>query len=272
MVGLQEVTRYDIVTGAGVQQIDFLSILQLYLASMGAQYDVAQFQSNVALTFPVGFGGIIAVTYVDGDAILVRNDVPWSDGVSDHFDAQATLAIGPVVFQNLRGWNAVTADVDGFTFRFVNTHLEIQPFRPYQEAQASELVDLLEGEPLPVVLAGDFNSAANHDAPEAQKTDTYRILRNAGFQDLWLREPHSVGGPTCCQAADLSNDTSQLHSRLDVVFARLGNAGFGGRSDVEIVGEDPGDRFATAAGHDLWPSDHAGLFATMWVAPGLRSQ
>jgi hypothetical protein len=71
--------------------------------------------------------------------------------------------------------------------------------------------------------------------------------------------------------ADLSNDDSQLHSRLDVVWARFGNAGYGGQSDVEIVGEDPGDRFTATGGYDLWPSDHAGLFASMWVAPGLLS-
>jgi endonuclease/exonuclease/phosphatase family metal-dependent hydrolase len=269
LVGLQEVTHYTIHTAGGPVQIPFLPILQQYLAAMGAHYDVAVHQTNVELTFPVGAGGIVAVTYRDGDAILVRSDVAWSDPAAAHFTNQVQLAVGPISFANLRGWNAVTAEVDGYSVRFVNTHLEIQPFRPYNEAQARELVALVADEPLPVIMVGDFNSAANHDAPADKKTASYHTFRNAGFADLWLREAGSVGGTTCCHAADLSNAESALNQRIDLVLVRLKSAGFGGRSNVEIIGEDPSDRF-DAGGYMLWPSDHAGVFASMWVAPGLR--
>jgi endonuclease/exonuclease/phosphatase family metal-dependent hydrolase len=271
VVGLQEVTRYDFQTLAGPQTIDFLAILQSWLAALGANYDVAVFQQNATLLLP-GAGPILAIGYADGDAILVRSDLPWKDADSDYFENQVSLNVLGFEFENLRGWNAVSAQVGGNWYRFVNTHLEIQPFRPVQEAQARELVALLEGETLPIIMVGDFNSAANRDAPPESKTGSYDIFRRAGFADLWLREPHSLGGLTCCQLPDLSNEESVLDQRLDIVFARAGRNGFGGRSSVEVFGDDPADRFMVAPDWFLWPSDHAGVFAEIWFAPGLLAR
>lgn len=265
LVGLQEVTHYTIHTTAGDVEIPFLPILQQYLAAMGAAYDIAIQQTNVALTFPVGSDGINAVTYRDGDAILVRSDVSWSSPAAGHYASQVVLSIGPLSFPNLRGWNAVTAEVNGVAVRFVNTHLEIQPFRPYNEAQARELVQLLAAETQPVIVVGDFNSAANYDAPADKKTNSYHTLRQAGFVDLWVREPHSVGGATCCHAPDLSNATASFDQRLDLVLVRWASAGFGGQTAVEVFGEETADRF-DAGGYLLWPSDHAGIFAQLWAA------
>jgi endonuclease/exonuclease/phosphatase family metal-dependent hydrolase len=264
VVGLQEVSRYDLMTAEGVQTLDYLQLLMMYLAGMGANYDVVAYQANVSLMLP-GIPPLLAITYTDGDAILVRSDVEWKDAVSGHFANQVVLSVMGHDFQNLRGWNAVTVNLQGRWHRFVNTHLEIQAFRPYQEQQAAELIALLRHEPLPIIMVGDFNSAANHDAPLASRTDSYHMFRNAGFADLWLREPHSVGGLTCCQAADLANAVSELDQRLDIVFLRDGRAGFGGRSKVEVFGTEP---FAHPDGGWLWPSDHAGIFAAIWYAPG----
>jgi hypothetical protein len=77
-----------------------------------------------------------------------------------------------------------------------------------------------------------------------------------------------VGGLTCCQVADLSNTVSDLDQRLDVVFVRWGAAGFGGQSSVEVIGEEVGDIFTHPLGYTLWPSDHAGVAAWIWPAPG----
>jgi endonuclease/exonuclease/phosphatase family metal-dependent hydrolase len=267
-VGLQEVTHYRFdFTGGGSQELDFLDILQLYLAGMGAQYDVAVRQNNVTLTIPLGgAGGLDAVTYTDGEAILVRHDVTWSAPAAGHYPTQVELSVAGFTFDNLRGWNAVTIDVNGSSYRFVNTHLEIQMFRPVQEAQAAELVQLLQDESLPVVLVGDFNSAANASAPTESKTDSYHILRNAGYQDIELREPHSATMLTCCNADDLSNPTPSFEQRLDLVLARFGPAGFSGQSSVELVGTD--DRFLDGS-YYLWPSDHAGGVANLGPSPGL---
>jgi hypothetical protein len=66
-------------------------------------------------------------------------------------------------------------------------------------------------------------------------------------------------------ASDLSNATSELDQRLDIVFVRNGRAGFGGPSSVEVFGLTP---FSIGVGEWLWPSDHAGVFARIWFAPG----
>ena len=269
-VGLQEVSHYTFDTAAGVQQLDFVVVLQAYLAAMGSPYDLAVRQNNVTLFIPLGgAGGLNSITYTDGDAILVRHGVSWSAPAAGHYATQVELTVAGTTFDNLRGWTAVTVDVNGVDFRFVNTHLEIQLFRPIQEAQATELATMLEAETLPVILVGDFNSAANPSAPAESKTDSYRILRDAGFADVELRQPHSSTMVTCCNAADLSNVEPTYNQRLDLVLVRFGESGFGGQSSIELVGETSADRFLDPHGYYLWPSDHAGVVAQLWPAPGL---
>jgi endonuclease/exonuclease/phosphatase family metal-dependent hydrolase len=278
LVGLQEVTSYAVTLEDGTVvpvfgfPLDFLTTLQAELAALGDDYVVAHRNANVSLTFPLeaideSYAGLY-VTYVDGDAIIARSDVDLSNDNGGHFPTQQILSVGGYTFDNERGYAYVDADVDGVAFRFATAHLEIQAFKAVQEQQARELAGILSASPLPVILVGDFNSAANHDAPAGSQTESYHILRNAGYSDLWLRQPQSVGGLTCCQLADLSNATSMLNQRLDIVFVRWNGAGFGGQSNMELVGNMPGDRVTTEAGYQLWPSDHAGVAAWLWPAPG----
>jgi endonuclease/exonuclease/phosphatase family metal-dependent hydrolase len=275
LVGLQEVTRYAVTTDDGTIvpafgfPLDFLAVLLDELAALGDDYEVAQVTDNVSLAFPLGDLAPVpglSITYGDAEAILVRGDVPWWNPDGGPFPTQQFLMVGGTVFENKRGYATVDATVNGRDVRFASAHLEIQVFADVQEQQARELAGILATSPLPVILVGDFNSAANPDAPAASRTDSYRILRNAGYQDLWLREPHSVGGVTCCQTADLSNTTSQLTQRLDIVFAQWGTAGFGGQSRVEVVGEATDDILVHPLGYTLWPSDHAGVAAWLWPA------
>jgi endonuclease/exonuclease/phosphatase family metal-dependent hydrolase len=278
LVGLQEVTAYAITLGDGTVvpalgfPQDFMQILLAELAALGDTYVEAARSQNVALRFPLGdlvpSPLPLFIAYSDADAILVRDDVSVLASSSGNYVNQQLLSVGGVVFPNLRGWAHVDADVNGKKLRFANTHLEIQLFRPVQEKQAGELIAELADSPWPVVLVGDFNSAANHDAPAPSKTASYGMFRNAGYSDLWLRERGSVGGLTCCQVADLSNTMTDLDQRLDVVFVRWGKAGFGGQSSVEVIGEEVGDIFTHPLGYTLWPSDHAGVAAWIWPAPG----
>lgn len=275
LIGLQEVTTYAVLLPDGTPieylgfPLDFLDALQAELADLGDDYVVAQRTPNVQLLLPLGDPTSDPyILYADGDAILARSDVPTTNAAGGQFPTQQYLMVGGVVFENKRGYAMVDATVNGVDLRFANAHLEIQMFRDVQEQQARELVGMLADSPLPVILVGDFNSAANHDAPAASRTDSYHILKNAGYKDMWLREAHSVGGLTCCQAADLSNTASTLNQRLDIVFVRWGRAGFGGQSRMELVGEDEGDIFTHPLGYTLWPSDHAGVAAWLWPAPG----
>jgi endonuclease/exonuclease/phosphatase family metal-dependent hydrolase len=279
LIGLQEVTSYAVTLEDGTVvsalgfPLDFLDVLQADLTALGDDYVVAHRTPNVSLTFPLG--GIDAsleglyVTYQDGDAILARADVDIANATGGHFPTQQYLLVGGTVFENERGYAMVDATVNGQDIRFASAHLEIQTFEDVQEQQARELANILADSPLPVILVGDFNSAANHDAPAGSQTDSYHILRNAGYTDLWLRQPHSVGGLTCCQLADLSNTTSMLNQRLDIAFVRWGKAGFGGQSQMQIVGNSPSDIITIVPNvYTLWPSDHAGIAAWLWPAPG----
>lgn len=276
LVGLQEVTHYTFTTAAGTDTLDYVAVLQAYLnyfyaaGLSGHTYQVvrqplAEPPPQTVLLSPTD---TMIVTYQDGDAVLIRDDVTLvGEPTLVKYDTNQMLMVGGEVFTNYHGYVAVTADVDGVLLRFVNTHLEVQMFGDVQMAQTTQLIDDFADETLPVVMVGDFNSAANHDAPEDQKTPTYRMLRDAQYADMWLREAHSVGGVTCCQAADLLNETSMLTQRLDLVMVRWGPASFGGQSAMEVVGDQPGDRI-TVGEYTLWPSDHAAVAATLWPARG----
>jgi endonuclease/exonuclease/phosphatase family metal-dependent hydrolase len=279
LVGLQEVTRYIFDYGPAADTLDYIEVLQAYLNYFYAQglsahtYQVVRQDLAEAPTQTIPLPtGTINVTYQDGDAVLIRDDVPFTDPTLVKYDAQQTLVVGGTSFTNYHGYIAVTADVGGVPVRFVNTHLEVQMFSEVQVAQAAQLIDDLADETLPVIMVGDFNSAANHDAPEDQKSPSYHMFRNAGYTDTWLREPHSVSGVTCCQAPDLLNDVSQLSQRLDLVLVRWKTAGFGGQSWADVVGEEQADRItvndAVVGEVTLWPSDHAAVAATLWPAPG----
>lgn len=280
LVGLQEVTRYTFTTPAGTQTMDFLEILKAYL-------DYFHFINETPYTWTyyrndMTFSGDIVVspdlpvvTYTDADAILVRSGVETPGGATKViYDAFEEFSLGLNTLEMRRGYLAVTAMVDGHSYRFANTHLEVQRFAETHNAQAAQLIEELEESTVPVVLVGDFNSAANNDASPEQETDAYRAFRRAGYSDLWLRERGSVTGYTCCQGPDLTNPISELSQRLDLIMVRYGKAGFGGQSKVEIIGEEVADRFPVLDGGGnlvvtLWPSDHAGVVATIWPAPGL---
>lgn len=229
------------------------------------------------LTLPLP-GGDLKVTYFDADAVLVRDDVDMlGPPVHGEFSAVQDFSVFGSVFPFTRGYTAVPVDVNGQELVFVNTHLEVQNFEPVQLEQTAELIEYMDAQTLPVIAVGDFNSAANHDAPESQKTASYRMLRKAGYADLWIREAHSVGGVTCCQAGDLANPESELGQRLDLILVRWGPAGFGGQAELEVLGDEPGDRITFTALDPftgstfplmLWPSDHAGVVGTMWPARG----
>ena len=271
-VGLQEVTTYNLGTPAGTLVMDYLEILQAYLnyfhyVAGATPYTWTAYRND--LTF-IDLSPLLPVTYQDADAILVRNDVVLDeDPTLVTYDAFQTLYLGPLAIDFPRGYLAATGTVEGHTVRFATTHMEVQRYEDVQLAQLEQLIDELAESEVPVILVGDFNSAANHDADPMEETAAYKMLRRAGYADLWLREPHSVTGYTCCQGPDLTNETSMLSQRLDLILARYGKAGFGGQSDMDIVGDEDADRI-DLGGLTLWPSDHAGVAATLWPAPGRR--
>lgn len=266
LVGLQEVATFRIespsnpASAATEVAYDYLGLLLDSLAARGAEYRVAAYVEGNDIELPILTPhGLVDVRFTQAEAILARSDVPTENAQGAPYGARINATIGgdngpPISL--LRAWASVDATVGRHAFRFISTHLEVQRFAPVQAGQASELLALADVSPLPVILVGDLNSAA-----DGTQTDTYARLREAAFRDLWL--PRGTGGFTCCEAKDLSNATSLLDQRIDYVlirgFSDTGSNGVSAR--VHLVGEQ-----RSAAG---WGSDHAGVVAALRLPPGL---
>lgn len=273
VVGLQEVARFTVFApGAEPQTLDFLQVLLRHLALRGAPYEAVAQHRSTQVTVPLRFGDVRAgVQYEDGQAILVRAGLPVRNADDGRFAASppAEFTAGIPFY---RGWTSVEVGVSGRWMRFLNTHLEVQAFAPVQEAQTAQLLALANASNLPTVLLGDFNSAANPSAPVDRKTESYAMVRAAGFEDLWLlRGRHPDDGLTCCHAPSLDNAAPSFDQRIDFIFARnLANRrGFAGGAEVAVIGADAGDRFSGSSGQPLWPSDHGGLVADLRLPVGL---
>lgn len=279
LVGLQEVVRFTVgpfpaTTFPDTELLDFLTVLRAQLGALGHDYHVAAYQPNTQVALPLVLGGsLVSIGYQDATAILVKDGVETENGEGHRFQA-APPPILTAGIPFLRGWTQVDARVGGGWVRFVNAHLEIQSFAPIQTAQAQELVAAMGTSPHPVILVGDFNSAANPSAPSDRKTGTYEILTAAGFDDLWIRGHDADSGLTCCHLPDLSNQPGNFNQRLDLVLARNvpgDSGGFAGSAHLGVVGASAGDRFVDSGGRSLWPSDHAGVYATLRLPTGLFS-
>jgi len=187
----------------------------------------------------------------DRDAILMRTDVDiLIIGVqSQQFPTAITL---PPPFNQITihgGYVSVDAIVRGRPLRFVSVHLIPNPGTIL--AHTHELLQLAANTTtLPLVFGGDFNTTA--DDPSNPSYVIYQTLTNAGLTDAWNpRRP----GPTCCQDPSLLNARSKLDHRIDLILLR----GAFAVENINLIGNKPSDR--TPSG--LWPSDHAGVVATL---------
>jgi len=191
------------------------------------------------------------------DAILVRADLqPDELEVSnlqiEQFGVKLVVPtlLGP--FTDPRGWAAIDVKMRGHRFRFVTTHLDsVVP--AIRVAQARELLLSAADTSLPVIIASDSNIDA--DSSLDPSFPGYQAIINAGFTDAWLSKRAPDPGFTAHQAENLLNPTSLLNHRIDLVLFR---GGFG-VADISLIGNQPADR--TSSG--LWPSDHAGIAATL---------
>ena len=256
LVGLQEAELYrtDVppdgaATPAETVAYEFIQLLVNALAERGLSYEPVDVFSGTDVELPAGFPPRLDVRFTDRVAILARTDektadLKLSNPQSAAYPTRLTVqtAAGPIKVP--RGWVSVDVKIRGKSFRLVTTHLEA--FSPLvRNPQAAELLAGPAATNLPVVAVGDFNSGPGGD-PTA-----YGILLNGGFSDAW---PDGAG-LTCCHATDLHNASPVLTKRIDLVLTR------GGFETVsaDVVGEEAADR--TASG--LWPSDHAGVVATL---------
>jgi len=272
VVGLEELALYRTADNpfepATRVAYDFLELVIDSLRASGLDYGVAAVDRTTDLQVPVIAGVdasgqpiLAGVRWTDGDAVLVRGDVPYTNPRSGVYTASQLVTIGGVTSALLQGWSSVEATVGGEVYRFVVTHLAGQEVVDVQLEQTRELLALLAAETRPTILVGDFNSDAYGIDP-TRVTPTYGMMLAASYRDTWIEPGHRAPGLTCCQQADLLNARSRFDQRIDFIFARNLPAG---TMPVRrgVVGDRPGNR--TASG--LWPSDHAGVAVTL-LPPG----
>ncbi|MFO1392536.1 MAG: hypothetical protein U1F09_02050 [Steroidobacteraceae bacterium] len=241
---------------------------------------------NITLPIVTPVGGAY-VTVVDRDAILVRRDVaksasvvpygascayPSVDGCNYDIVAETTIAGQTVRIE--RGFVGIDLRVGKSAYRVVNTHLEVRdpdPGNPasqyFQAMQAYQLAQTvsqgLTGQKL--IVVGDFNSAPV-DMPYGPIVPPYMQFAAAGFTDAWTMRPGAMQGQgaplvgySCCQLEDLSNKSSMLYERIDLVWSLTKPSKV---LDARLIGTTPA--FKTwPPGQGVWPSDHAAVAATL---------
>ncbi len=288
LIGLQEISRIytqtpsdDEVFGgddtpATDEFMDYLKILQGALESRGLDYRVAGEVTNFNVEMPMLTGedpynpdDYVDVRLEDWEVVLARGDVEISRVAEGSYYYRVIDPGTGIEFPC--GYVAVEAAVGHKAYRFVSTHLQAlwegmeEDLLELQLAQAQELVGLLQGETIPVIVVGDFNSRAAGGEP--YERETYNFMLGAGYVDTWTRNlnPFEGEGLTNAQGYfDLTDPTRVFDQRIDFIFARndipIGKQPAIGPVIATVVGDAQDDR-ATPTG--LWPSDHAGIVARL---------
>lgn len=260
LVGLQEVGLFrsgafnDTAAATQVEQ-DYLDTLMNSLSARGLNYTAVVVQENVDMEVPSMVDGVQRdLRFTNRNVILARTDLDPSEFSVSNPTQQlynAALPIGGGQFLD-SGYTAVDVQADGTSFRFINTHLESDD-SAVRIAQGNEiLAGPIAGTSLPVVLVGDLNTSGN-----GAGGTTYNNLINGGLVDAWTEV--NPGQPGNTSLTGIFEPTPSFTNRIDFVLT----------SEVlevtsaEVVGNEVDDR--TPSG--LWPSDHAGVVATIATVP-----
>jgi endonuclease/exonuclease/phosphatase family metal-dependent hydrolase len=125
--------------------------------------------------------------------------------------------------------------------------------------QVLELVGMLADYDGRLVVVGDMNSRA--DGSDADGGLAYHVLLQAGLKDAWAALYPDALGYTSGWGDELWRTTDPntgeplaLYERIDYVLSR--------GSITPLAADVVGDTLADRLG-GLWPSDHAGLVATL---------
>lgn len=273
LIGLQEVSLIriqspgDYMTGNSDQAEDvvwdYLEILMSTLKSMGLDYEVVAQNQNFDLEMPMltkfeePYDEFDDVRLTDYDVILAKKGISISAVESKNYETKVILEELGIEFS--RGFNAVTAEVNGCKFRFVNTHLEDETILEVQQAQAMELMSYLENVDIPIILVGDFNSAATDEA-------SYQMITSShNFQDTWLlnKRNDNPDGFTFGHDADLKNTEQNFSKRIDHIFVRNEKVNSKFRILKHVTSNVTGDDYSDRTSSGLWPSDHGGVAAKL---------
>jgi endonuclease/exonuclease/phosphatase family metal-dependent hydrolase len=226
---------------------DSTEVLRKALADAGQRYRVIAGRDWFDFEAPTALGYDIRIT--QRDVILgrvgskVKFGKTFRGGFTEHFDPPTPVGVA----QQLRGWVGVDARLGKKRFRFITTHLEAYS-ADTGEAQMEQLLrGVAKSKKRRTILVGDFNSAPGANANDrgtSRDASAYYSAIDAGFRNPMRKRL------TCCQPEDLSQ-SKPFESWIDHIVVRprmrAVRQGIVGNS---IVG-------------GLWPSDHAGVWATL---------
>jgi hypothetical protein len=279
LVGLQEVAawhagafdpQHPFALPAPVSE-DFTQVLIAALGADGIHYAaVSRHDDNFTLAFPIATPtGLAAVGMVESGVILARTDLPpgqlkLSNPQSGTFNARIPLIPNPLDpnpphgFQFTNSWQSIDVKLRGKRFRFITTHLDaLAPGGVVSGPQAQELLAGPAKTSLPVILSGDMNSGLT-SSPAA-----YEAFLAGGLTDSWTAA--GLGAPplSCCHLApnDLASDPTATYTEdLDHIFTR---------GDLSVLDEHLVGNLAPnhPPASFIWPSDHAGMVATLRIGP-----
>lgn len=260
VVGLQEMYRFVVTpldpSQPGAQELDFVALLleQLEQRAPG-RYRLAASQAETDLVIPFPSLGV-QIRMIDHDVILADSDVAVGATSGASYAPRLEVSLGGLAVTALRGWVSAEIAKERVETTFVNTHLEVREFGPLQGLQAIELAQRFASA-RPLVLVGDLNSdprdppAPFPSYPGGLVPSPYTTLTSF-LQDAWAVAGRGDGF-TCCFDADITPPSRPLSERIDfALFAADAKV-----MDVTRVGLDP------VAFLDGWPSDHAGVVATL---------
>ena len=259
-VGLEQaaILRTGNAPPATTVTFDLLQTLLHELAARGVRYKTVAITPGLDAEVPSTLGFNVRLTL--RDALIVRADLLEEGHVKlanlqiRQYIAAPKQATPFGVLGDTEGYAAIDVTWRGSQFRFVTTHFDLSP--ALAVPQALELVQTAANTTLPVVLVCDCNANPDNPAdPLFQTFPAYQLLKNAGFVDAFRTARPTDPGFTFGQAENLLNVTSTMSHRIDLVQFR----GPFAVKDVQVVGASPADRLRLG----LWPSDHAGVVATL---------
>jgi endonuclease/exonuclease/phosphatase family metal-dependent hydrolase len=230
---------------------DLLQSLLHELAARGVRYEAVAVRPGLDAESPTTLGFDVRLAL--RDVMIVRADL-LEEGHVKLSNLQIRQYIAAST--DTEGYSSIDVTLRGRQFRLVTTHFALLSFAV---PQALELVQTAANTSLPVVLICDCNANPDNPAdPIFQNFPAYLLVKNAGFVDAFRSARPNDPGFTCCQDENLLNVTSTMSHRIDLVQFR----GPFTVEDVQVVGASPADR--TRLG--LWPSDHAGVVATLTLS------
>ncbi len=272
LIGLQEAYTWHLGDASGPMVVvyDYVQTLLDELAARGLRYRVAARTTLTDLQAPILLSVDPLVTAsvrgTDSEVILAREDVRTANPGAHVFPSEHLLQVSVLgaPLEVKRGWASVDVKHQGVWLHLASTHLEA--FHPtLRAAQAADLAAALAGETSPVVLIGDLNSDPRDEI--VANRDAYLAIAGSGFEDAWLaiqdRQDTDEPGFTSPFPEDLTVPEIALDERIDFVMLR----GALTPEAMAVLGTDDSERACgvTLAEEEvcLWPSDHAGLRATL---------